>query len=497
MDEEISSAVSYALNKGFQIHPDALEILHKIDVRELGQIIKDVVKEKTKQKQFLINEEDFEIYLGIKDDEEHQVEFEILSDPTEKITSAEGVEGYGALFASRFNKLRQIMSDRPESKKVKDIESVKSITKNDDELYVWGLVTDRKSDRNITKITVEDPTSSMEIVVFEGDLKDAADTLLMDQFAMFKIVPAKNGGFFAKDIILPDIPEHTTNRSKTETYAVFLSDLHVGSKFFMEEELSEFIKWISSADPIARKIRFVVIGGDLIDGVGVFPGQDKVLDQLTTEDQLQKTFEVLDKIPKHIKVFLISGNHDAGRKALPQPAIPKMYNSELWDRENFFMLGNPSMVSLNGVKVLMYHGQSIDDVVRTTPGVSYDKPAAVMRHFLKARHMSPIYGSRTPIAPETEDMMVIDDVPDIFHSGHVHFVGLDMYKGVLIVNSGAWQRQTDFQESVGITPTPGMAIIVNLQTMKVYQKDFRVRESDFIEPKHCLLYTSPSPRDRG
>jgi len=485
MDEEISSAVSYALNKGFQIHPDALEILHKIDVRELGQIIKDVVKEKTKQKQFLINEEDFEIYLGIKDDEEHQVEFEILSDPTEKITSAEGVEGYGALFASRFNKLRQIMSDRPESKKVKDIESVKSVTKNDDELYVWGLVTDRKSDRNITKITVEDPTSSMEIVVFEGDLKDAADTLLMDQFAMFKIVPAKNGGFFAKDIILPDIPEHTTNRSKTETYAVFLSDLHVGSKFFMEEELSEFIKWISSADPIARKIRFVVIGGDLIDGVGVFPGQDKVLDQLTTEDQLQKTFEVLDKIPKHIKVFLISGNHDAGRKALPQPAIPKMYNSELWDRENFFMLGNPSMVSLNGVKVLMYHGQSIDDVVRTTPGVSYDKPAAVMRHFLKARHMSPIYGSRTPIAPETEDMMVIDDVPDIFHSGHVHFVGLDMYKGVLIVNSGAWQRQTDFQESVGITPTPGMAIIVNLQTMKVYQKDFRVRESDFIEPKHA------------
>ena len=485
MDEEISSAVSYALNKGFQIHPNALEILHKIDVKELGQIIKDVVKEKTKQKQFLINEEDFEIYLGIKDDEEHQVEFEILSDPTEKITSAEGVEGYGALFASRFNKLRQIMSDRPESKKVKDIESVKSITKNDDELYVWGLVTDRKSDRNITKITVEDPTSSMEIVVFEGDLKDAADTLLMDQFAMFKIVPAKNGGFFAKDIILPDIPEHTTNRSKTETYAVFLSDLHVGSKFFMEEELSEFIKWISSADPIARKIRFVVIGGDLIDGVGVFPGQDKVLDQLTTEDQLQKTFEVLDKIPKHIKVFLISGNHDAGRKALPQPAIPKMYNSELWDRENFFMLGNPSMVSLNGVKVLMYHGQSIDDVVRTTPGVSYDKPAAVMRHFLKARHMSPIYGSRTPIAPETEDMMVIDDVPDIFHSGHVHFVGLDMYKGVLIVNSGAWQRQTDFQESVGITPTPGMAIIVNLQTMKVYQKDFRVQESDFIEPKHA------------
>ena len=485
MDKEISSAVSYALNKGFQIHPDALEILHKINVSELSQIIKDVVKEKTKQKKFLINEEDFEIYLGIKDDEEHQVEFEILSDPTEKITSAEGVEGYGALFTSRFAKLKQIMSERPESKKVREIVSVKSITKTDDELFVWGLISDRKSNRNITKITLEDPTGSMEVVVFEGDLKDTADTLLMDQFVMLRIIPAKNGGFFAKEILLPDIPEHTTNRSKTETYAVFLSDLHVGSKYFMEQELEDFINWVSSADPIARKIRFIIIGGDLIEGVGVFPNQDKTLNQFTTESQLQKSFEVLDKIPKHIKVFLISGNHDAGRKALPQPAIPKMYNSELWDRENFFMLGNPSMVSLNGVKVLMYHGQSIDDVVRTTPGVSYDKPAAVMRHFLKARHLSPIYGSRTPIAPETEDMMVIDDVPDIFHSGHVHFVGLDMYKGVLIINSGAWQRQTDFQESVGITPTPGMAIIVNLQTMKVFQKDFRVQESDFIEPKHA------------
>ena len=485
MDEEISSAVSYALNKGFQIHPDALEILHKINVSDLSQIIKDVVREKTKQKVFLINEEDFEIYLGIKDDENHQVEFEILSDPTDKITSAEGVEGYGKLFASRFNKLKQIMSDRPESKKVREIASIKSITKIDDELFVWGLVTDRKSDRNITKITLEDPTGSMEVVAFEGNLKDTADTLLMDQFVMFRIIPAKNGGFFAKEIFLPDIPEHTTNRSKTETYAVFLSDLHVGSKYFMEQELQDLIGWISSADPIARKIRFIVIGGDLIEGVGVFPNQEKTLNQFTTEAQLKKSFEVLDKIPKHIKVFLISGNHDAGRKALPQPAIPKMYNSELWDRENFFMLGNPSMVSLNGVKVLMYHGQSIDDVVRTTPGVSYDKPAAVMRHFLKARHLSPIYGSRTPIAPETEDMMVIDDVPDIFHSGHVHFVGLDMYKGVLIVNSGAWQRQTDFQESVGITPTPGMAILVNLQTMKVFQKDFRVEESDFIEPKHA------------
>jgi DNA polymerase II small subunit len=195
-----------------------------------------------------------------------------------------------------------------------------------------------------------------------------------------------------------------------------------------------------------------------------------------TNEQMLKAAQLLDKIPKHIKVFIIPGNHDPGRRALPQPAIPEKHNLSLWNRENFFMLGNPSMIELNGVKILMFHGQSLDDVVGTTPGLSYSQPAKAMRVLLKARHLSPIYGKRTPIAPETEDMMVIDDVPDIFHSGHIHVVDLDMYKGTLIVNSGAWQTQTAYQTSVGVTPTPGIAVIVNLATMKVFTKDFTEKE---------------------
>jgi DNA polymerase II small subunit len=31
----------------------------------------------------------------------------------------------------------------------------------------------------------------------------------------------------------------------------------------------------------------------------------------------------LDQIPKKIQVFVIPGNHDLGRRALPQSAIPK------------------------------------------------------------------------------------------------------------------------------------------------------------------------------
>jgi DNA polymerase II small subunit len=289
---------------------------------------------------------------------------------------------------------------------------------------------------------------------------------------MLKLSLGKNGGFIVKDIILPDVPDHIGNRSKTESCVVFLSDFHIGSKFFLEKELLDFVSWLSEPDPVAQKIRFVVIGGDIIDGIGIYPNQDKELVFSSIEGQLEKAFEIIEKIPKTIKVFVISGNHDPGRRALPQPAIPKKYYPKFWESENIFMIGNPSMISLNGVKVLMYHGQSIDDVVKTTPGLSYDNPTNVMRNLLQARHLSPTFGSSTPIAPETEDMMVIEEMPDIFFTGHVHVAGVDLYKGILLINSGAWQKQTPFQTSVGITPTPSIAIITNLKTFKVYYKNF-------------------------
>ncbi|MCV0372818.1 MAG: DNA-directed DNA polymerase II small subunit [Nitrosarchaeum sp.] len=480
MKKELTFALNYALNKGFQIHPDAFKILENIDVKKLEKIIKEIVREKTKQKLFLINQDDLETYLGIKEDPNLKNEHRILSDPTSKITTGEGVKGYNALFSSRFNKLKRIISDRPESRMLKSIASVKSV-KTEDDMYICGLVTTRNTERNIVKLVLEDPSGTFEGIVFDSELQNIAGSLLSDQFVMARVSMGKNAGFIIKDLILPDIPEQAINRSETETFAVFLSDLHIGSKYFMEKEFSEFVSWISSPDPTARKVRFVLIGGDVVDGVGIYPNQDKELVFQTLEEQLRRLEELLDKIPKHVKIFIMPGNHDPGRRALPQPAIPKKYNSGLWERENVFMVGNPAMISLNGVKVLMFHGQSIDDIVKTTPGLSYDNPANVMKHLLKARHLSPIYGSQTPIAPEMEDLMVIDEIPDIFHVGHVHRAQLDMYKGILLINSGSWQRQTPFQASVGMTPNPGIALMVNLKTFQVFHENYNSNLDNILQ----------------
>jgi hypothetical protein len=166
MKKELSFVLNYALNKGFQIHPDAFKILDEItDVKQLEKIIKEIVKEKTKQKLFQINQNDLETYLGIKNDPNLQNEMKVLSDPTSKITSGEGVKGYNALFSSRFNKLKRIISDRPESKMIKSISVVKT-TKLENDVYVCGLLTTRNAERNITKLVLEDPSGSFEGIYF-------------------------------------------------------------------------------------------------------------------------------------------------------------------------------------------------------------------------------------------------------------------------------------------------------------------------------------------
>ena len=469
---DVVAALKYAQGRGFQIHPTALRMLERLEGDNLDTILKYVMKKKGINKEYLIGGDDISSFLGADASSETEGDVRVVFDPTDNVTTAEGVAGYTALFTNRYEKMKRIIGERPEAKKLKTIETASKTTSQENDAYVCGLVAKKDIDRNSVRLSLEDPTGSINVRVFDDGLVGEAGSLLPDQFVMARIGKTKGGMFVVKEMSLPGVPSRVSNRSKTESFAVFLSDLHVGSRFFMEESFLEFVSWLSGPDPIARKVRFVVVGGDLVDGVGVYPNQDRELVYQTVEEQLSRVEELFSRIPPRISVVIAPGNHDPCRRALPQPAIPRKYGSGLWKRENFFFVGNPSVVALNGVNVLIFHGQSIDDIVKTTPGLSYDKPADVMRYLLKARHLSPMYGNLTPIAPELEDMLVIDRVPDVFHMGHVHVVALDMFRGILLINSGAFQAQTPFQASVGLEPTPGIVPVVNLKTFEVHSVSF-------------------------
>ncbi|HET6779663.1 MAG TPA: DNA-directed DNA polymerase II small subunit [Nitrososphaera sp.] len=483
MQNEVFNALSYATSRGFQIHPDAFAMLKGLDIGVL-KIVQEIIKMKKPSKNTVIVVDDIKSVVEPKE-QEGPIEqtCSVLIDPTPKVTTAEGVEGYAALFRSRFEKTMRILAQRPDSKRMSKVSAVKQIERGQKSLHgvassviVAGLVMSKRTKKNDLELTIDDYTGILTVTAAVEDAKKQASTLALDQMVMLELENGKGRpGLTVKSIMMPDIPDHLPNKSKSQAYAVLISDLHVGSKHFMKREFLRFLDWLSSSsnDDIVKKIKFLCVGGDLIDGIGIFPNQDKELLEMDAAKQMSHAAQLLAKVPKHIKVLVIPGNHDLGRRALPQPAIPRKDLSEqLYGLENYTMLGNPAFIELNGIKVLMYHGQGLDDIIATTPGLSYSRPAEAMKVLLKARHLAPMYGERTPIAPEQEDMMVISEVPDIFHSGHVHIVDVQNYRGTLVVNSGAWQSQTKYQQTMGITPTPGMAVIVNLATLQPFVYDF-------------------------
>ncbi|MFQ6095945.1 MAG: metallophosphoesterase, partial [Candidatus Bathyarchaeia archaeon] len=262
-------------------------------------------------------------------------------------------------------------------------------------------------------------------------------------------------------------------------YAALISDLHVGSKMFMQSEFKRFILWLKgrfggeSARRIAGHVKYVIIAGDLVDGVGIYPQQ---IDELYIKDiykQYQAVAELLQEIPEYIEVIIIPGNHDATRRALPQPAIERRYAEPMYEARRIHSLGDPSVVSLHGTNLLLYHGRSLDDVISLAPNMSFQEPEKAMTFLLRCRHLAPAYGMRTPIASGRKDHLVIESIPDVFHAGHVHMMKYSTYRGVLVVNSGAWQGQTEYQREMGHVPNPCIAPILNLQTLQVTTIDFR------------------------
>ena len=451
--------------------------------------VQEIIKSKKPSKNAVILVDDIRGLLSPrKDDGPMEQVCNVLMDPTAKVTTGEGVEGYVALFRSRFEKSMRILAQRPESKRILKVAAVKQGSRNTKFVeragkslqgggttIIAGLLMSRRAKKNGIEIAVDDYTGTLQVMAVSENAKKQVVALALDQMVMLELENGKGAaGLTVKNIMTPDIPDHLPSKSRSEAYAVLISDLHVGSKYFMEKEFLRFLDWLSSDDDLVRKIKFLCVGGDLIDGIGIFPNQDKELLEMDAGKQISHATRLLAKVPRHIKMLVIPGNHDPGRRALPQPAIPGNAADHFYGLENCTMLGNPAFVELNGVKLLMYHGQSLDDVIASTPGMSYHRPAEAMKILLKARHLAPTYGERTPLAPEQEDMMVISDVPDIFHSGHVHVTDVQSYRGTLVVNSGAWQSQTKYQKTMGITPSPGLAILVNLATLQPAVQDFNL-----------------------
>ncbi|MBN2734040.1 MAG: DNA-directed DNA polymerase II small subunit [Methanomicrobiaceae archaeon] len=294
-----------------------------------------------------------------------------------------------------------------------------------------------------------------------------AEKLIPDEVIMIKGTLSNEGTIvFADALFRPDIPiQNAPYKSTEEGSAVFISDVHVGSDTFLQKEWDRFSDWLSVCGA-----KYLLIAGDLVDGIGIYPDQEKELTIPNIYKQYEVFAEMLSKLPNEMQIIISPGNHDAVRGSEPQPGLPDIFTGHFPD--NVTLVENPALVNLQGVRVLMYHGRSYDDLISMIPGASYSHPEVMMKEMLKRRHLACTYGMRTPIRAAKEDRLIIDPIPEILHTGHVHICGLLKYRGVLCMNTGTWQSQTQFQKQMNIQPTPARAYKVNLQTLECELFDF-------------------------
>ncbi|MFH0848249.1 MAG: DNA-directed DNA polymerase II small subunit [archaeon] len=400
-------------------------------------------------------------------------DIEIVNDPSKKIGSAGGIEDFTRYFRSRFRKIQDILRERLDTKGAVSIDS--ALRSKQASVSFICMVAEKREQKKHVLLTVEDEESQVTVLIpMERDeCYRAAQAVPLDQVIYIEAKKGKGDLLLCERLVLPDIPERKGSKSNEPVCAALLSDVHVGSKKFMKDSFEQVMLWLNCrlGDPrqrdLASRVKYVIVAGDLVDGVGIYPNQEEELAIADVYSQYRLAAQYIEQIPDYIEVILIPGNHEPVRQSLPQPAVASKFAEPVYNARAIRSLGNPSEVTLHGVRFLLYHGRSLDDVITAVPGMTFSTPHLAMEHILRCRHLAPEYGNRTSIAPESNDYLVIENVPDVFHAGHVHINGAEKYRGTTIVNSGSWQEQTDYQRRMGVRPTPGILPVVDLQSMEI------------------------------
>jgi len=457
------------------VEPDFLEKINSAtDPSEISELINQ--KLHTKKEKSLTQGRD-----GIVN-----IVFSYNSQP-KKITA----QDFTTYFNARYNSLKKILQQRAQLENITSVGKLKNKAEKET-TSVIGMIFSKEKTKNGIMLTIEDPTGSIKVFFSKNkqDLSSKANDTVLDEVIGITGTTGKNI-VFANELFFPDIPiTKEMKKSPEEEYAIFISDMHIGSKKFLKEEFLKFLHWLredigtEKQKEIASKVKYVFITGDSIDGISIYPTQKEELNILTYREQYKKLAEYLKLIPEDIKIILCPGQHDIVPLAEPQPPLPREYCEELYELPNIIFVSNPAIVNIGskkdfpGFDVLMYHGASynyyadeVENVRIQRPNIS-ERAELVMRLLLQKRHLAPTYDGN-PHMPTEEDHMIIDRVPDIFVSGDVHKSAIFNYKGVITgIIGSCFQAKTSFQDKVGHVPDPGRIPLLNLKTREAKVLNF-------------------------
>jgi len=387
-------------------------------------------------------------------------------------------------FRGRYSEMQKMLQERPE---LTNLVSIDKISGNRQGISIIGMVSNKRTTKNKNiLLELEDLTGKINVIVNQNrpEVYSKADDVTLDSVIAIKCSGTREIAF-ANDIIFPDTSLQLRKKALVEEYALFTGDMHIGSDRFMEKNFLKFIDYINGKIPNSKdthKIKYLFLIGDLIAGVGEYPGQERDLAIGDVEGQYEKAAELLGKIRSDIHIIIIPGNHDAVRLMEPQPTLDERYAWPLYEMKNITLATNPSVINIassenfKGFDVLMYHGFSYHYYAEAISSLREIKasrrfPDKVMAYLLKNRHLAPTHTSSV-YCPSEEDPLVIKQAPDVFFSGHTHKSGVSYYNNILVISSSSWETKTPYQEKLGNEPDYCKVPMFNLKTRAIKILDF-------------------------
>jgi len=384
-------------------------------------------------------------------------------------------------FKSRYEAIKKIF----EEKNLENLTSIRKIgSKRESYTIIVAIVEKRITKNKNILLEVEDLTGKASVLINQNkkELFEKAKDLLGDEIVALK-VSGSSEMLFANDVIFPDAFLGEKRRHDKDVWAAFISDIHSGSTMFLEENFCKFIDWLNgnvgdkNQKEISKKVRYLFVNGDLVDGVGHFPGQERWLNVLEMKGQYSKLIEHFKRIRDDIKIIIAPGNHDAVWLGEPQPVIGEEWAPDLYKMKNVSLVTNPALVEIEGgFRILMYHGASMHGMINEIEELRLKQgsntPTKVIKEILKRRHFAPTHGSVDYIPCEKEDALVIKQIPDILTTADLHRHEVSTYNNILLIATSCWQSLTPFQEKVGNHPDFCKVPLFNLKSREVKIIDF-------------------------
>ena len=246
----------------------------------------------------------------------------IIERQIDKSLSDGKLESFVSLFNDRFSTLSRLVRRNPS---MRDAGTLGQLNP-DEENQVIGMVAEINTFSNgKVKVAIEDKDARLNLMINES--AGTSLNLLHDEVigVSGKLNRQGNMLFVNSPIVRPHLGRYREVARAEEPYiALFISDIHLGSGTFKENEWNKFVSWLNGEVDYHKEWipnpGYLVIAGDAVDGIDSYPGQEADLSITDVWEQYSVLSESVSKIPNTIQTVIMPGNHDAVR--LMEPQLP-------------------------------------------------------------------------------------------------------------------------------------------------------------------------------